>query len=401
MQQHFSAHFSLRSDRSNGTAGHRRWGLKRPNTTANRAAKTLSLLGGLAIALALAYLPSLSHAALASPTSWTSPATASSATASPVTALLAPTDARVQKRRAFVADGHLTRHELQQARPSVTVPTLRPWVVQRPLSWSLRPHSTRPHLLRATRPAWLAPARLHPPFLTDPFRTKKGFGLPLHERAASEARHVLTHSRAVRSHALKPVPLRFKPFSMDVTGPALPSDDTSPSFGKALVGSATGTLIGALLGSLLIAGANESGEMGESATGNGSGSRGTLAGAGILLILAGPPIGAVESLDIKQNKAGAYAVSGLGELIVGGAGAALGVAAGQSDTGKAIGALVLGVPGVALGAAGGATVVASNKEESAFGYNARQDEWTWQVPPVHVRTGPRPAVHVSVLRVRL
>jgi hypothetical protein len=168
-------------------------------------------------------------------------------------------------------------------------------------------------------------------------------------------------------------------------------------FDKALIGSSIGVAIGGLLGTALIAGANGEDRPGSTVGryGDDDGDRLALGATGLLFIVAGGPVGAVRNADIRRGRFQTYAVSVLGELLVGGAAAALGAAIGRGETGQAVGAIVFGAPGAALGAAGGAVIGAPSRTRSAVHLDASTGSWTIQVPTVHVAPHPGPAKGVA------
>jgi hypothetical protein len=163
-----------------------------------------------------------------------------------------------------------------------------------------------------------------------------------------------------------------------------------------MIGSSIGVAIGGLLGAALIAGASGEDHQESSAGSYDDDShRPALGATGLLFIVAGGPVGAVRNADIRNGRFQTYAVSVLGELLVGGAAAALGAAIGRGETGQAVGAIVLGAPGAALGAAGGAVTGAPSRTRSAVHLDANTGSWKLQVPTVHVAPHLGPAKGVA------
>lgn len=126
----------------------------------------------------------------------------------------------------------------------------------------------------------------------------------------------------------------------------------------------------------------------------------------LLLIAGGPPTGAILYPDIPRDQPGSYMMGVIGELVLGGGGAALGAAlGGNSENGQLAGALGLGIPGVVLGAAGGAVLGAPDRSSAHGTLHYADGEWT--VGPPSVRTGihlqPEPGLHsrVSIITVDL
>lgn len=189
--------------------------------------------------------------------------------------------------------------------------------------------------------------------------------------------------------------LQAVPKEMDVSWTNGESSGRS-RFGKAMVGSSIGVAIGGLLGAALIAGASGEDRQGSPAGSDDDNShRPALGATGLLFIVAGGPVGAVRNADIRNGRFQTYAVSVLGQLLIGGAAAALGGAIGQGDPGSAIGAVALGAPGAALGAAGGAVIGAPSRTRSAVHLDANTGSWTLQVPTVQIAPRPGPAKRVA------
>lgn len=132
-----------------------------------------------------------------------------------------------------------------------------------------------------------------------------------------------------------------------------------------------------------------------------SGTAGTLAMIGIVCVVAGGPVGAVELGGIERHRRDAYVGAVLGELVVGTLGYVL--AREIHDSG---GAKLAGVgTGVALGAAGGAVLLARSAEPEAPGvFRYEEGRWSVSIPDVRVRprlTSPRPpALDVTMLSLR-
>jgi len=284
----------------------------------------------------------------------------------------------------FVVDGHLTRRELRLARPSVA---------------SGRGRSDVAPLLRTSRDPG-GPAATSSVLRTAPHRSSR----PFLTDAAFEglARYVLNGEPVLHARTLSWTGTRQRANTRRIRVDPRP-DDESSQFPEALKGSAIGTVVGGLAGGLLIAAANQESSTDDTDTlDDPQEERARTAGVlGALFVVGGAPVGAVRGADLEGNKVGIYALSGLGELILGGAGIALGVAAGQNDTGKAVGAIVLGAPGVAVGAAGGAVSGAERSSDGALGYDARSDEWFAQPPSVDVHLRPSPSAHVSLFQLNL
>jgi len=125
-------------------------------------------------------------------------------------------------------------------------------------------------------------------------------------------------------------------------------------------------------------------------------------GVALLLIAGGPPVGAVLNTDIPRDHGESYALGVMGELVLGGGGAALGSAlGGDSEDRQLVGALALGIPGVVFGAAGGAVLGAPDRPGATGALNYADGNWTVGFPPVRpgVHLQPEPGLHGTVLLV--
>jgi hypothetical protein len=165
--------------------------------------------------------------------------------------------------------------------------------------------------------------------------------------------------------------------------PALDMGDSQA--GKALRGSALGTVVGWALGGVLLAGADEVEVPPQSAEGDQS----TPEGIALLLFAGGPPAGAIMNTGVEWGSTKAWALGVLGGAVLGGAGVALGTAIGGSDRGKTVGALVLGAPGAAVGASVG-VLLAAPDGRSALRYSTETDTWSVGLPAVRIRPGAGP-----------
>jgi hypothetical protein len=177
----------------------------------------------------------------------------------------------------------------------------------------------------------------------------------------------------------------------------MPNPENS-QFGKALRGSAIGTAVGALLGGIILAAAEQDDPQPYGDDEN------QPEGTALLIMAGGPPAGAILNTGVERRDTGAWALGVLGEVLLGGAGAALGAAVGGSDSGQLIGALVLGAPGVAAGAAGGVTLAAPDGQ-GALRYSSDTGAWSAGLPAIRVRprVGPEPSLagEVSLVTVEL
>jgi len=190
-----------------------------------------------------------------------------------------------------------------------------------------------------------------------------------------------THS--VRSGG--PAPSRAR--SVSPLSPRPPSplslDDEGIKFSRALAGSTIGAAVGGLLGGLIIAAADQDRDRPYADDEN------SPEGAALLLIAGGPPAGAVLNTAIPRDHTGAYVMSVLGELVLGGVGAFLGAAlGGDSDRGQLIGGLALGGTGVILGAAGGAVLAVPGGRGGGLSYE--DGTWSVRVPAVQAGFHRRP-----------
>jgi hypothetical protein len=155
--------------------------------------------------------------------------------------------------------------------------------------------------------------------------------------------------------------------------------------GRALWGSALGTVVTWTLGGILLAGADEV----EAPLRDAGGNQTNPEGAALLLFAGGPPAGAIMNTDVEWGSAKAWGLGVLGSVMLGGAGMALGTAIGGSDQGETVGALMLGAPGAAVGAAGG-ILLAAPDGRSALRYSAKSDTWSTGLPAVRVQPGVGP-----------
>lgn len=160
-----------------------------------------------------------------------------------------------------------------------------------------------------------------------------------------------------------------------------------------------GAAVGGLLGAALIATAEP-----DHRTPYENNENNSPEGIGLLLLGGGAPVGAVLNTRIPRDHEGAYIMAVLGEIVVGGAGAALGMRLGNSsDQGRLIGGLALGGAGVIFGAAGGAMLAASDGSGGALNY----ENGSWRAQPPAVQVGvhqhPQPGLHgtVSLVSVEL
>lgn len=187
-----------------------------------------------------------------------------------------------------------------------------------------------------------------------------------------------------------------------VPPPTLPprSQSDDARFAEAVLGSTLGGLIGGTLGGLIIAAANGKDR------GPFRNDEHSPEGVALLLIAGGPPVGAVLKADLPRDRTGPYVMSVIGELILGGGGAALGAAlGGDSEDGQLAGALGLGIPGVVLGAAGGAVLGAPARPSTTGALNYADGGWTVSPPTVRpgVHLQPEPGLHgrVSLVTINL
>jgi hypothetical protein len=194
------------------------------------------------------------------------------------------------------------------------------------------------------------------------------------------------------------------PARLDV-GRSLPSasDETEqPSFGRILGGSAIGVTVGGGIGyALLKAGAeadpNEDTDLGEDPE---SEAATAIMGAGLVVVVMGGPIGAVDLGGIEHRRRDAYVMAGFGEAIAGMLGLALAGQLHDSRTSRLAG---LGM-GMALGAAGGAYLVASQERQDGL-FSYQEGNWQLAPPDVHVRpnltTDRSPSVGIALVSVEL
>jgi hypothetical protein len=162
------------------------------------------------------------------------------------------------------------------------------------------------------------------------------------------------------------------------------SDETErPSVGRILGGSAIGGTVGGGIGYLLLkAGAeadpNDDRDLGEDPE---SEAATAIMGVGLVAVVMGGPIGAVEIGGIEHRRRDAYVAAGFGEAVAGMLGLALAGQIHDSSTARLVG---LG-SGMVLGAAGGAYLVAV--QETQDGFLSYQDR-RWQVAPPDVQVRP-------------
>jgi hypothetical protein len=124
-------------------------------------------------------------------------------------------------------------------------------------------------------------------------------------------------------------------------------------------------------------------------------------------MVAGGPVGATAGAGVDDpHRTEALLTAGLGQFIGGAAGAGLGAGtvalAGGEGRGQEIGAAVGAAVGAVLGSAAGALSVARD-HGALVGF--QKGRWSAGLPAPSVRLsgppGPRPALHVPVVRVRL
>lgn len=198
----------------------------------------------------------------------------------------------------------------------------------------------------------------------------------------------------MRPHRL---PLRFRSSFAE----GQPQEQFSPRYGRALAGSAAGVALGTGIGLLLWNGAAEA-EVDKDARPRwrrGTDAAAALFGAGLIAIVSGGPIGAVEGAGIENEKIDGYIVAGVGEFVLGGLGLTLASLLHESRTSRIAGIAV----GATVGAAAGAVLVRSRVERGAVTYR----NGTWQISPPDTRVYPGlerdgfPAVNVTLVSVRL
>ncbi|GEM_PF-5619283 len=172
-------------------------------------------------------------------------------------------------------------------------------------------------------------------------------------------------------------------------------------FGQALAGGTIGVAAGTGLGLLLWRAAAGEG-LGDDRYGrpwhDEPDAASALFGLGLLAIVAGGPIGAVEGGGIEERRTDAYVVATIGEVVLGGLGYGLVHELNGGTAGQLTG---LGV-GAALGSTVGTALVASQGTQSAVAYR----NGTWQVAPPDIRVRPpvgpngSPSVDVPLLSMR-
>jgi hypothetical protein len=179
------------------------------------------------------------------------------------------------------------------------------------------------------------------------------------------------------------------------------SGGLSPRF-RALLGGAIGVGAGVPLGLLLIrASRDESTEFGVD---DEAGARLGVGLLGVFALVGGGPIGAVQALG--GGEATTYAGAVVGELLVGGAGLALGSVLGSRTDSRQAWSLALGMPLAAVGAAGGAVLEGngSGRLRSAVVARSRDGTWRLRVPDVHIAPAVRGqgavSAHATLVRIR-
>jgi hypothetical protein len=226
-----------------------------------------------------------------------------------------------------------------------------------------------------------------------PVRTRpagSAAGLVLSPRPARPLHNSLAHtelaSRRVSAMLLELPTQRNYMSLQDMSPPGRPALDLGESqAGKALWGSALGTVVTWTLGGILLAGADEV----EAPPRDAGGSQTNPEGAALLLFAGGPPAGAIMNTGVEWGNGKAWVLGVLGGAVLGGAGAALGTAVGGSDRGETVGALVLGAPGATVGATVGVLLAAPDRR-SALRYSAESGTWSAGLPAVQVRPGVAP-----------
>lgn len=182
---------------------------------------------------------------------------------------------------------------------------------------------------------------------------------------------------------------------------AVSSEDLSAR-SRALLGGAVGVGAGVPLGVLLIqASRDESTEFGE------DDEAGARLGAGLLgvsVLVGSGPVGAVQALGGGEPTT--YAGAIVGELMLGGAGLALGSVLGRGTDSRQAWSLALGMPLAAIGAAGGAVLESDESALHRSAVVARSQDGTWRlrVPDVQivptVRGTDAVTAHVTFARIR-
>lgn len=185
----------------------------------------------------------------------------------------------------------------------------------------------------------------------------------------------------------------------------------TPGFREALAGSLVGTVLGGTLGVLLVnAALNDDAWAGQDCNDDRTDVRRDsgecalirlgVGAAGVALAAGGGPYGAARGLS--AGGAGVYAPSVAGELLLGGAGYALGAHLSGGGSRGLLGGLIAGVPLAALGAAGGAVLGLAESQRPAGGVRFREGRWALGAPHVQVHPSfdARPAVRVTLVSAR-
>jgi hypothetical protein len=210
-----------------------------------------------------------------------------------------------------------------------------------------------------------------------------------------ETRAVRAQDRTVEPPPLRPIGPNASPRN------TLSSGGLSPR-SRALLGGAIGVGVGVPLGVLLIqASRDESSEFGV------DDEAGARLGAGLLGVFAlvgGGPIGAVQALG--GGEATTYAGAVVGELLLGGAGLALGSVLGKRTDSRQAWSLAIGMPLATIGAAGGAVLESGGSARHRSAAVARSHDGTWrlrvpdvQVTPAVLGNGSVSA-HATLLQIR-
>ena len=185
-----------------------------------------------------------------------------------------------------------------------------------------------------------------------------------------------------QDRAFQSLPLR--PIGPDAPSPsALVSGGLSPR-SHVLLGGTIGVGAGVPLGVLLIQASRS-----ESAEFSGDDEPGARLGAGLLgavALVGGGPIGAVQALG--GGGATTYAGSVVGELLLGGAGLALGSALGSRTESRRVWSLALGMPLAAVGAAGGAILESDGDAHHRSAAVARTHDGAWRIRVPDVQIAP-------------